>query len=117
MNEALQLYTIKQTSDRVRCSKEHVYELIKCGRLKAHRQAPAAEWRVASGDICRLLKLPQPGSAYQPTDLLTLVELRQLSGFGDRHLRGVLSAGQLPATRIGRRWLVSVACYKKWAKI
>jgi len=117
MDEALQLYTIKETAARLRYSERHVHNLIKCGRLKAHRQAPAAAWRVASGEICHLLGLPRPGSAYQPTDLLTLDELCQFSGFGDRHLRNELSTGRLKASRIGRRWRVSVAAYKKWAKI
>ena len=117
MNEALQLYTIKQTAERLRCCERHVHHLIKCGRLKAHRQAPAAAWRVASGELCRLLSLPRPASAYQPTDMLTLEDLCRLSGFGDRHLRNELSTGRLRASRIGRAWRVSVAAYKKWAKI
>lgn len=117
MDEALKLYGIAEVAARLRCSERHVHELVKTGRLKACRRMPGAAWRIASGDLCRFLDLPSPGSAHAPADLLTLLELRRLSGFGDRCLRAELAAGRLPGRRVGRRWLVTVTDYTKWANI
>ena len=115
--EALELLSIGDAARQLRCSQRHVYELVQSGRLRATRRAAGAAWRVRAGDLARFLGLPPPGSAYAPGDLLTLSEVAQLSGFRDRCLRNELKQGRLAGRRVGRRWLVPVTAYARWAGI
>lgn len=106
MDERLQLMSVTEAAEAMRCSAAHVYDLLRTGRLRASRPIRRSSWRIAAGELARHLGLPRPGSAYRPTDLLDLPGLIALLGYCDRRLRDELTTGRLPGRRVGRRWLV-----------
>lgn len=115
MHERLQLMSATEAAEAMRCSAAHVYDLLKTGRLRASRPTRRSTWRIAASELARHVGPPRPGSAYRPTDMLDLPTLTSLSGYCERQLRDELTSGRLVGRRVGRRWLVPVQDYARWA--